>query len=1522
MAGSVGQGQRRGLEGVERSQAGAGFLAGDWCRRRNIWLRRAEFRLTGFHLDGFRFAGFQLDGFRFAGFQLDGFRLRRASGSPGSGWGDADWEKLWGTNDFPQRVSSGSGFPVALLDGDDAEVSSSEDTTGARIVHHDLLLSSGGFFAREVRVPDASSASGGRSDADTGDTAEVAPEKEVLVRRTRASLSRQTESVDDTEVLVRRTRASLSRQTRSVDDTEPLRAKLGEDTRINEEGLLTPDDVTLGSWIQSATDYSGTLQLIVRLLDDESGDALFLEAGYDTTKVTSVPQWDDTTKELPVNIASGATPTDIRNALSFLSLRTDPASADSERKVWLFPTLSEVDSFRHRVDETAGLVRYYLYDDTVRSRADATTAAAGRSLFGKPGYLGMPLTTEGKNIYKSLGSSASNLHLAISKSGRSWRITAGPRTGQEFWNVGRTLRPGRVLGQGYGSGADGSGWSSQFHFWENSFVPGGSHSYAVQDGSGRPATYSGSRSGRSISHHDFLLSDRTLIERPVSFEELLPNPELKVDFSMTWAEPNRHLLLTEDHLSVKDPDTVLSPGVVDPAKITLRVMGISGGTLQSRTSASADWVEMTKVVSEDYYAFTLADLKAGKIAFLAGDGKKIVFKVQAADDGLPETPGSPSHLSDSDPSTTDPDPVDGEILIIESAKTTAGDSTLLNEDGVLTPNDVTLGSWIQSATDYSDTLHVVVKLVGKQDGDVLSLRSGYDESNITPDWKKSVGELWLEIGSGVTEAEIQAALKLLELQTVLAASASVRQVWVYPILPRVHYRMDTSAGLMRYYLYDDTRRRFAAASTKASERILFGKDGYLGVYTSDAEREIYQKIHVAFVRWGHIHLAISDDSSAGTTEGKWVIMAGPRKGQLFWDDTESKYGPGAAGSGWSEQTDFWDSGEPDNEYGRGNYATSEYGSSASDYNDLPRNSVSHHDFWLSAEEISMRPVVVGKSPPNPILEVDFSWTRADPGQRLVLTEKHILVKDVDTVLDDGTLDASKITLRVSGLQGGSLELLDSSSGNWVSIKKTVVNGGSPDYYAFTLADLEAGKIGLLVGDGVARANGGDGTKVAFQIQAADDGMPGDLASDPNLSDFDPLTPDKDPVGGDIVIVTAAKATAGFRELLNADGVLTPNAAILRAWKQSASAYGGTLGLIVRLLDRQTGDALSLRGGYETSKVAPRWDASTGELSLEFDAAATTSEMKTALELLELDTEVAGSVSTRKVWIFPILSGVSGFGYRVDKTAGLLRYYLYDSQDRSFATASTAASGRSLFGKSGYLGVFTSDAERDIYNALVPSSVYVRLAISDSDTEGKWVITAGPRKGQIFWDHTANPKVYGPGAEGSGWTKQNDFWYGANPDNINDQDYASMRPDGLVGDDDDGSRRFVSHHDLWLQAGDIFSRPVEVAESPPNPVLRVDFDGSQATAQRPLILTQDHISVDDLDTRDVNKNVDADKIKFRITGLRTEAHCKDALRARQATGRDIVADGAVPGVHSCAVAGEVGFSFAQRRRYAQLRYPSA
>ena len=95
-------------------------------------------------------------------------------------------------------------------------------------------------------------------------------------------------------------------------------------------------------------------------------------------------------------------------------------------------------------------------------------------------------------------------------------------------------------------------------------------------------------------------------------------------------------------------------------------------------------------------------------------------------------------------------------------------------------------------------------------------------------------------------------------------------------------------------------RNFASASSAAAGRSLFGKQGYLGVPLSDAEKSIYMNLRSIAPRTD-VYLAISDSD----TEEKWLIMSGPRKGQLFWDQTTSKYGPGAAGSGWSAQTDFW-----------------------------------------------------------------------------------------------------------------------------------------------------------------------------------------------------------------------------------------------------------------------------------------------------------------------------------------------------------------------------------------------------------------------------------------------------------------------------------------------------------------------------------------------------------------------------------------------------------------------------------------
>ena len=988
---------------------------------------------------------------------------------------------------------------------------------------------------------------------------------------------------------------------------------------------------------------------------------------------------------------------------------------------------------------------------------------------------------------------------------------------------------------------------------------------------------------------------------------------------------------------------------------------------------------------------------------------------------------------------------------------------------------------------------------------------------------------------------MKTALGLLEFNSELSASASTRKVWVFPVLSGangVRYRVDEAAGLVRYYLRDGTKRSFSAASTAASERILFGKKGYLGVPLSGDKKPIY--VGLQYLRVGvprlSIHLAISDSD----TEGEWLITAGPRKGELFWDHANNRYGHGARGSGWSGRSDFWSGSNPDGGSGENYAGINSSGSFVDQDGRSDMGSISHHDFWLSRGGILARLVEVEESPPNPVLRVDFSKFQATP---LILTEDQISVDDPDTrysadntkvdasrikfrimeivggtlrsrtdtpstwteiplrgtagnqyreftltelrggliaffpnagasmltfkiqaadddshlsdsdpyddendadpvsvsiplvvlkkvavgkevaINDDGVLtpdddtldawltadntlrilvilqrgksgivrpgagvvqerlslglhgvarskiavsweakhgrlvlegtasamradfqamlgtlrlrtvpfgqvstrtilvqpdvsapvvrathyrrdvqvdastnpilevgfdksrvnsrrhfllreehmsvydpdtqDASNVWLRITGLTGGELQRRSSSSASdWTDIDFTP----GTQYQAFTLEDLRAGKIAFLAGDGLAS---GEGTKVVFQVQAAD--AADDTA---NLSDSDPNDgqSDADPVDADILVVPTVETTAGYVRLLNADGVLTPDDALLVTWKQSAEAHNGILHVIVKLSNRQTGDVLSLRSGYDASKVRPRWDESTGELSIEFDGAATISEMKTALALLEFDSELSVSANTRKVWVFPILPGVGNLRYRLDEAAGLVRYYLYDSASRSFSDASAEASGRILFGKYGYLGVHTSDAEKAIYQALRTKDMH--LAISDDTqagtTEGKWVITSGPRKGQVLWNHAASPQAYGPGASGSGWSTRGQFWTGSEPDNSGSggEDYAKMDSNGLAWDVDDGSRSSISHHDLRLSAGGIFSRPVEVAESPVSPVLRVDFSKLQATSQRRVVLREDHIRVDDVDTRDPSDStkIDASRIKFRITEI--------------------------------------------------------
>ena len=1442
-----------------------------------------------------------------------------------------------------------------------------------------------------MRVPKTSSESGGRSDADTGDTAEVAPEKEVLVRKTRASLDRQTRQsppsvppvldvaglggvevraeqrlvltdshlsatdadtllagvVDPSKITFRisditggklQSRLSSSDvwedmtlvtdsvtsqeyyaftfadlkagnvaflagdglqsgdgeriafKVQAVDDDGNLSdsddATSGDQAAdgsvgvdgvevavtaglggpINKDDVLTPS--TLSDWVGTASTHSGTLRLIVKLLKKQDGDVLSLETGYDASKITGL-DWDDGTAELRLDFQSGTTAAEIGTALGMLWLDTSYSGSASERRVWVYPILRGVSNVLYRFDESAGLVRHYFLDSSSQSFADATTAASGRSLFGKSGYLGVYTSDTEKSIYT--GFNQNNIFLAISDVATEgeWVITSGPRAGELFWDHGASR---------FGSGAQDPGWTSRGDFWHGTEPNGGNggrnENYAKVDTNGRVYDIGGGNR-RSVSHHDLWLSEGEIVARSVDVGKSPPNPVLKVDFGNVLVDNEEHLVLTEDHILVIDVDTVDVNDDLDASRITLRVSGVLGGTLQELSSdAPPVWQDMRLVTGQAYYAFTLADVRAGKIAFLAGDGVatadsgdgvKITFQIQAADDG--------PNLSDSDPNDgeNDADPVDGEISIVVSTKLTAGRGGLVNGDGVLTPKEATLTDWIGTATTHGGTLRLIVRLPHKEDGDVLSLRGNYDTSKITPDWKDGTdgtAELWLDVQAGATEADIETALGTLWLETSASRSASTREIWVFPILEGVssllRYRFDESAGLVRHYFYDTTNLTFSAASTAAEGRTLFGKSGYLGVFTSEAEKTIYKALWQA-----RMHVGITDVA----TEGKWVITAGPRQGQVLWDHTLSPkaFGPGAEGSGWSTRTDFWKGSEPDNWTGRSNsnpdgedYATLyRTGLLVQDIFDGSRNSISHHDLWLSEGEIFVQRVSVAKTPPNPILEADFSGTQANSGQHLVLPENHILVKDIDTVLNDDTVDASRITLRVTIASGGTLHARASVSSSWVEMTKAAdVNGAPYDYYAFTLADVRAGKIAFLAGNGVAQSKGGDGEKIVFQIQATDD--------DGYLSDSDPGTSDLDPMDGEISIVLSVEATTGYGALVNVDGVLTPVDTVLNDWKRSAESHGGTMRVVARIVDWQEGDELSLEG-YGESKVTSRSNDDKRELFLDLAVGATVQDMREALLTLWLDSDPLDAASTREIWVFPAVAGVDDFAHRLDKSEKMVRYYYYDGTDRRFSAASTSASGRSLFGEEGYLGVYLSDAERAVYVDIRRGNIH--LAVSDALAEDTmpdtWVITSGPRTGEVLWEHST--QKYGSGARGSGWGTLADFW--DDQTTIRDlHDYAELSLSKTRATSGYGTisntRHSITHFDLLLSKGAFLSRGVNLAESPPNPVLEVDFSSLLGTAGRTLMLHADHVLVKDPDTRESadKTKLDADKIKLRIAGI--------------------------------------------------------
>ena len=143
------------------------------------------------------------------------------------------------------------------------------------------------------------------------------------------------------------------------------------------------------------------------------------------------------------------------------------------------------------------------------------------------------------------------------------------------------------------------------------------------------------------------------------------------------------------------------------------------------------------------------------------------------------------------------------------------------------------------------------------------------------------------------------------------------------------------------------------------------------------------------------------------------------------------------------------------------------------------------------KDFYVRELKVGASPKEPRLSVrGFARILATAERPLVLRESHLLVDDVDTVLANGKVDASRIKFRVTTLVGGTLQKRISASADWVEMTKAVVNLLSQDYYAFTLADLQDGLISFLPSSGA--------STLIFKIQAADDGDPGVSSSPPRL----------------------------------------------------------------------------------------------------------------------------------------------------------------------------------------------------------------------------------------------------------------------------------------------------------------------------------------------------------------------------------------------------------------------------------------
>ena len=223
-------------------------------------------------------------------------------------------------------------------------------------------------------------------------------------------------------------------------------------------------------------------------------------------------------------------------------------------------------------------------------------------------------------------------------------------------------------------------------------------------------------------------------------------------------------------------------------------------------------------------------------------------------------------------------------------------------------------------------------------------------------------------------------------------------------------------------------------------------------------------------------------------------------------------------------------------------------------------------------------------------------------------------------------------------------------------------------------------------------------------------------------------------------------------------MITPDLPTIRNWLDTANTHNARLSIVVKLWDAQPEDRISLAETYTGNSVLrDTWDDARGELRLELKAGAALPTQDVAeafldaLQALQLEASGAEDVSTREVWVFPTLADATEVAYRVERSSGMVRHYVLDASLESYADARKTAEQQRFFGVDGYLGHFSSDAEKSVYGTMAQGRS-LWLGLSDKDNVGVWRVSSGPKEGQVFWRETdAGVGIYGSAARSSGST---------------------------------------------------------------------------------------------------------------------------------------------------------------------------